>query len=132
MEGGEQRRRKTATKQANRKVFFTVCQEAGLTSLASKFGLTPEQFGENLRDNYQRHETELHSVEPEEVAQDYVQPSGYLCTYYTCVALVYILTILLWHPCTYVLYTWLCTYCASVTLVYMLGPIVNLAYFKAG
>ena len=25
------------------------------------FGLTPEQFGENLRDNYQRHETEQHT-----------------------------------------------------------------------
>ena len=69
-------KRKTATKQAHRKTFYVACQEAGLGSLAAKYGLTPEQFGENLRDNYQRHETEQHTVEPEEVAQDYVQPSG--------------------------------------------------------
>ena len=73
---GGKTKKKTAIKQANRKTYYVVCQEAGLGSLAAKFGLTPEQFGENLRDNYQRHETEQHSVEPEEVAQDYVQPTG--------------------------------------------------------
>ena len=30
-----------------------------MSGLARKFGLTPDQLGENLRDNYQRHETEL-------------------------------------------------------------------------
>lgn len=40
--------------------------------LAKKFGLTPEQFGENLRDNYQRHEVEQYPVLPKEVASDYV------------------------------------------------------------
>ena len=74
--GPGRNKKKTAIKQAHRKTFYVACQEAGLGSLAGKFGLTPEQFGENLRDNYQRHETEQYSVEPEEVAQDYVQPSG--------------------------------------------------------
>ena len=74
--GGGRSKKKTAIKQAHRKTFYVACQEAGLGSLAAKFGLTPEQFGENLRDNYQRHETDQHTVEPEEVAQDYVQPSG--------------------------------------------------------
>lgn len=55
-----------------------MCQEAGLGSLASKFGLTAEQFGENLRDNYQRHETEQHLAEPEDIAKEYLQPSGYV------------------------------------------------------
>ena len=55
-----------------------MCQEAGLGSLASKFGLTPEQFGENLRDSYQRHETEQHPTEPEDIAKEYLQPSGYV------------------------------------------------------
>lgn len=41
-------------------------------SLAKKFGLTPEQFGENLRDSYQRHETEQFPAEPLELAKDYV------------------------------------------------------------
>lgn len=36
------------------------------------FGLTAEQFGENVRDNYQRHETEQHAVEPLEAAKEYI------------------------------------------------------------
>ena len=63
-------------KQAHRRDFYAICQENGLGSLSAKFGLTPEQFGENLRDNYQRHETEQHTIEPEEAAEDYVQPTG--------------------------------------------------------
>ena len=73
-EGGE--KQKTTVKKALRRDFYSICQENGLGSLASKFGLTPEQFGENLRDNYQRHETEQHSIEPEEAAEDYVQHVG--------------------------------------------------------
>jgi transcription elongation factor SPT6 len=53
------------------KDFYTVCCQAGLLGMAEKFGLTPEHFGENLRDNYQRHETEQYPNEPEDVAQDY-------------------------------------------------------------
>lgn len=65
-----------SVKKARRKDFYSICQENGLGSLAAKFGLTPEQFGENLRDNYQRHETEQHQIEPEVAAEDYVQVSG--------------------------------------------------------
>lgn len=43
-----------------------------LDGLAKKFGLTPEQFGENLRDSYQRHETEQFPAEPLELSKDYV------------------------------------------------------------
>ena len=39
---------------------------------AKRFGLTPEQFAENLRDNYQRHEVEQESVGPLEVAKEYL------------------------------------------------------------
>lgn len=35
---------------------YQMCSKAGIDSLAKKFGLKPEQFAENLRDNYQRHE----------------------------------------------------------------------------
>lgn len=59
-----------------RQDFYAICQEAGLGALASKFGLTSEQFGENLRDNYQRHETEQYPYEPEEAAQEFIQHSG--------------------------------------------------------
>lgn len=57
---------------AQRKDTYTVCKEAGIIGLVSKFGLTPDQFGENLRDNYQRHEVEQYPIEPTEAAQDYV------------------------------------------------------------
>lgn len=63
-------------KQALKKDFYAICQENGLGSLGSKFGLTPEQFGENLRDNYQRHETEQYDLDPETAATDYVQATG--------------------------------------------------------
>lgn len=45
---------------------------SGLSGLAKKFGLTPDQFGENLRDNYQRHEIEQHIVDPKEAAESYL------------------------------------------------------------
>ncbi len=76
VEEEEREKTRTAVKQAHRRDFYALCQENGLGSLAGKFGLTPEQFGENLRDNYQRHETEQHTIEPEEAAEDYVQPAG--------------------------------------------------------
>ncbi|OQR71125.1 transcription elongation factor SPT6 [Tropilaelaps mercedesae] len=49
-----------------------VCRELGLHGLAKKFGLTPQQFGENLRDNYQRHEVVQFPVQPLEAATEYV------------------------------------------------------------
>ena len=72
----EKKTAKRSIKQAQKKDFYGICQENGLGSLAAKFGLTPEQFGENLRDNYQRHETEQHHIEPEVAAEDYVQATG--------------------------------------------------------
>ncbi|XP_046876108.1 transcription elongation factor SPT6 isoform X1 [Hypomesus transpacificus] len=59
-------------KLASRRDMYSICQNAGLDGLAKKFGLTPEQFGENLRDSYQRHETEQFPAEPGELAKDYV------------------------------------------------------------
>ncbi|XP_066551774.1 transcription elongation factor SPT6 isoform X1 [Amia ocellicauda] len=59
-------------KLASRRDMYSICQSAGLDGLAKKFGLTPEQFGENLRDSYQRHETEQFPAEPLELAKDYV------------------------------------------------------------
>lgn len=47
----------------------------GVSGLARKFGLTPDQFGENLRDNYQRHETQQHPLEPDDTAENYLSRS---------------------------------------------------------
>ncbi|XP_020627478.1 transcription elongation factor SPT6-like [Orbicella faveolata] len=51
---------------------YTICRQAGVSGLARKFGLTPDQFGENLRDNYQRHETQQHPLEPDDTAENYL------------------------------------------------------------
>ncbi|KAB1265178.1 Transcription elongation factor SPT6 [Camelus dromedarius] len=71
-EGEDEEQRGPELKQASRRDMYTICQSAGLDGLAKKFGLTPEQFGENLRDSYQRHETEQFPAEPLELAKDYV------------------------------------------------------------
>lgn len=45
-----------------------------LDPLAKKFGLTPENFAENLRDNYQRHEVEQEPSDPAETAKEFISP----------------------------------------------------------
>lgn len=59
-------------KQAVRTGPYAICRRAGLDSFAKKFGLTPEHFAENLRDNYQRHEVDQEPIEPSTVAMDYL------------------------------------------------------------
>lgn len=51
---------------------YSMCRKAGLLGFAKRFGLTPEQFAENLRDNYQRHDVEQEPLEPIEVAKEYM------------------------------------------------------------
>ncbi|XP_065344159.1 transcription elongation factor SPT6 [Cloeon dipterum] len=45
-------------KQASRNSTYSLCCRANLQGLAARFGLTPTEFAENLRDNYQRNEIE--------------------------------------------------------------------------
>ncbi|TGZ45905.1 transcription elongation factor SPT6 isoform X2 [Temnothorax longispinosus] len=58
-------------KQAVRSGPYSICRKAGLDGLAKKFGLTPEHYAENLRDNYQRHEVDQEPTEPTTIAIDY-------------------------------------------------------------
>lgn len=58
-------------KQAVRSGPYAMCRKAGLDGLAKRFGLTPAQFGENLRDNYQRHEVEQENIETTDLAREY-------------------------------------------------------------
>ncbi|XP_031627743.1 transcription elongation factor SPT6 isoform X2 [Contarinia nasturtii] len=51
---------------------YSMCRKAGILGFAKRFGLTPEQFAENLRDNYQRHDVEQEALAPHEVANEYV------------------------------------------------------------
>lgn len=59
-------------KQAVRSGPYSMCRKARLAGFAKRFGLTPEQFAENLRDNYQRHEVEQESIEPLALAKEYL------------------------------------------------------------
>ncbi|CAG5108685.1 Similar to Spt6: Transcription elongation factor SPT6 (Drosophila melanogaster) [Cotesia congregata] len=59
-------------KHAIRRGPYTYYRRAGLCSFAKKFGLMPEQFAENLRDNYQRHEVDQDAIEPSVVAEDFL------------------------------------------------------------
>lgn len=51
---------------------YAICRRAGIGGLAKRFGLKPEEFAENLRDNYQRHDVEQEPAGPLDIAKEYV------------------------------------------------------------
>ncbi|XP_058833149.1 transcription elongation factor SPT6 isoform X1 [Topomyia yanbarensis] len=51
---------------------YAMCRKGGLCGFAKRFGLTPEQFAENVRDSYQRHEVQQEPSNPTEVAEEYI------------------------------------------------------------
>ena len=53
-------------------VYCVICNVSVLVDMARKFGLTPEQFGENLRDNYQRYDVEQDPVDPLTLAEQFI------------------------------------------------------------
>uniref|UniRef100_A0A146LTI5 Transcription elongation factor SPT6 n=1 Tax=Lygus hesperus TaxID=30085 RepID=A0A146LTI5_LYGHE len=53
---------------------YAICRKAGIGGFAKRFGLKPEEFGENLRDNYQRHDVEQEDGTPLELAKEYIGP----------------------------------------------------------
>lgn len=59
-------------KQAVRSGPYSMCRKARLAGFAKRFGLSPEQFAEHLRDNYQRHEIEQETIEPLTLAKEYL------------------------------------------------------------
>lgn len=61
-------------KQAPNSSPYAVFRKAGICGFAKHFGLTPEQFAENLRDNYQRNEVTQESLGPTELAKQYLSP----------------------------------------------------------
>ncbi|GFR73722.1 transcription elongation factor SPT6 [Elysia marginata] len=66
--------RPPAMKQAHRISGYSICLNAKLDEIARQFGLKPDEFGENIRDNYQRHDVSQCPLEPLELAKDYVCP----------------------------------------------------------
>ncbi|KAH8341802.1 hypothetical protein KR074_006796 [Drosophila pseudoananassae] len=61
-------------KQAPNSSPYAVFRKAGICGFAKHFGLTPEQFAENLRDNYQRNEVTQESLSPTDLAKKYLSP----------------------------------------------------------
>ena len=59
-------------KYAKRNDAYSLCVKYGISSFASRFGLTPEQFGENLRDGYARNEPEQDQSDVSEVATEFL------------------------------------------------------------
>lgn len=59
-------------KKAARTGPYEICRKAGLETLVKKFGLSPEHFAENLRDNYQRHEVDQEPMEPTGLAEEFI------------------------------------------------------------
>ncbi|XP_049873145.1 transcription elongation factor SPT6 [Pectinophora gossypiella] len=66
----------TEVKYAVRSGPYELCRKAGIEPLVKMFGLTPEQFAENVRDNYQRHEVEQPAVPPLEAAAPFAGAMG--------------------------------------------------------
>ncbi|KAK8722073.1 hypothetical protein OTU49_012465 [Cherax quadricarinatus] len=61
-----------ALKKAVRRHEYELLRKAGIESLTKKFGLSPEQFGENLRDNYQRFDVEQCPEDPMKEAEEHL------------------------------------------------------------
>ncbi|KAH9503861.1 Transcription elongation factor SPT6 [Bulinus truncatus] len=64
----------SSMKQAHRQSGYSVCLAAKLDEITRQFGLKPHEFGENVRDNYQRHDVSQCPLEPLEIAKDYTCP----------------------------------------------------------
>merc|ERR550534_2037443 len=59
-------------KHASKADAYSLCVKFGVSGMAARFGLTPEQFGENLRDGYLRNEPEQDPSDVAEVATEYL------------------------------------------------------------
>ena len=55
-------------------IFQLIMNIAISDEITRQFGLKPHEFGENIRDNYQRHDVNQCPLEPLELAKDYVCP----------------------------------------------------------
>ncbi|XP_068145157.1 transcription elongation factor SPT6-like isoform X2 [Drosophila tropicalis] len=51
---------------------YAVFRKAGICAFVKSFGLTPEEFAENLRENYQRNEIKQETLSPMEMAKKYL------------------------------------------------------------
>ncbi|CAL4068292.1 unnamed protein product [Meganyctiphanes norvegica] len=73
----EQEERSEELKKAVRRHEYEFLRKAGIEGLTKQFGLTPEQFGENLRDNYQRYDVDQCEELASKEAEKYINK---ICT----------------------------------------------------
>lgn len=66
--------RRIRQRQVRTTAAYEVAQRAGVGKLLDKFGLSSEQFADNVRDQYRRHEVMACPIMPHEAAQDYICP----------------------------------------------------------
>ncbi|KAM3183126.1 hypothetical protein ACTXT7_010963 [Hymenolepis weldensis] len=66
--------RRIRQRQVRTTAAYEVAQRAGVGRLLDKFGLSSEQFADNVRDQYRRHEVMACPIMPHEAAQDYICP----------------------------------------------------------
>nr|CDS26732.1 transcription elongation factor spt6 [Hymenolepis microstoma] len=66
--------RRIRQRQVRTTAAYEVAQRAGISRLVEKFGLSSEQFADNVRDQYRRHEVTTCPIMPHEAAQDYICP----------------------------------------------------------
>lgn len=62
----------SSLKLAQRKNMYVVCRESKIIQLVRKFGLSPDQLGENMRDNYTRHHVNKCESEPLKLASELI------------------------------------------------------------
>lgn len=63
---------------SQRKNYYQIYRDMYVGNLVEKFGLKPEAFGENLRDDYQRNNVKQHQVKPLEEAEKQLEEQGNL------------------------------------------------------
>uniref|UniRef100_A0A1I8JEX7 Transcription elongation factor spt6 n=1 Tax=Macrostomum lignano TaxID=282301 RepID=A0A1I8JEX7_9PLAT len=68
----QQARRNQLRRQANTRPQYRLCLEARLVGLARRWGLTPEQFADNLKEQFSRHEVDQCMLDPLEAAREFV------------------------------------------------------------
>ncbi len=66
--------RRIRQRQVRTTAAYGVAQRAGIAGLAQRFGLTAEQFADNVRDQYRRHEVNQCPMLPLDAAQEFICP----------------------------------------------------------
>uniref|UniRef100_A0A5K3FBK3 Transcription elongation factor spt6 n=2 Tax=Mesocestoides corti TaxID=53468 RepID=A0A5K3FBK3_MESCO len=66
--------RRIRQRQVRTTTAYDIAHRAGLSALVDRFGLTAEQFAENVRDRYRRHEVNQCPMAPLDAAADFVCP----------------------------------------------------------